>query len=156
VSVIVVLFLIGLLMLSLEIFLPGGVLGVMGGLAMIVAVVFAFRDYGTGGGALALVVGLVLIATSIVIEFVVLPKTRWGQKFYLASAVTGVATAPADAKTVTGRECESLTVLAPSGQVLLDGKRYEAFCRDGYAERGARLKVQGLDNFRLIVSKSWK
>lgn len=154
-SVIVFLFLLGLLMLSLEIFLPGGVLGVMGGLAMIAGVVLAFRDYGTGGGALALTVGLVLVATSIVIEFVVLPKTRWGRNFYLSSAVTGVATTPADEQAVVGRECEALTVLAPSGQVLLDGKRYEAFCRDGYAERGARLKVQGLDNFRLIVSKSW-
>lgn len=155
-SIIVFLFLLGLLMLSLEIFLPGGVLGVMGGLAMIVGVVLAFRDYGTGGGALALFVALVLVAASVITEFVVLPKTRWGRNFYLASAVTGVATAPADATTVTGRECEALTVLAPSGQVLLDGKRYEAFCRDGYAERGARLKVQGSDNFRLIVSKSWK
>jgi len=141
-------------MLSLEIFLPGGVLGGLGGLAMIVGVVLSFRDFGTGGGALALAVGLVLVATTVVIEFVVLPKTRFGRKFYLSAAVTGVATKPVDEKAVVGRECEALTVLAPSGQVLLDGGRREAFCRDGYAEQGARLTVQGMDNFRLIVSKS--
>lgn len=150
---IVVLFLLGLLMLSLEIFLPGGVLGVLGGLAMIAGTVLAFMDYGVGGGALALLVGVVVAGAALVIEFLILPKTRLGRGFLLSATVTGTASDAVDPQTVVGRECEALTVLAPSGIVLLDGGKHEAFCRDGYAERGARLTVRGNDNFRLIVSK---
>ena len=38
-------------------------------------------------------------------------------------------------------------------EVEIDGRRYEAFSRNGHAEPGDRLRVVGLDNFRLIVSK---
>ncbi len=152
-TTIVFLFLLGVLMLSLEIFLPGGILGVLGALVMVGAVVLSFRDYGVTGGMIALSVGIGLGIAAVVGEFVILPRTRSGQRLFLSASITGVATAAA-AREVVGKTCEAVTVLAPSGVVLLDGKRYEAFCRDGFAERGARLVVQGNDNFRLIVSKS--
>ena len=46
------------------------------------------------------------------------------------------------------------SLLAPGGYVRIEDRRYEAFCRSGHAAVGARLKVVGLDNFRLIVSKT--
>jgi membrane-bound ClpP family serine protease len=153
-TTIVVLFLLGVLMLSLEIFLPGGILGALGGVVMIVAIVFAFRDHGTLGGAVALAVGLVLGSAALIGEFVILPRTRLGKGMFLATSITGVATDAPDAKALVGKTCEAATILAPSGVVLLDGRKHEAFCRDGFAERGARLVVHGADNFRLIVSKS--
>jgi membrane-bound serine protease (ClpP class) len=55
---------------------------------------------------------------------------------------------------VTGREATALTTLAPSGYVLVDGRRYEAFCQSGLAAKGSVLRVVGTDNFRLIVTKS--
>ena len=38
--------------------------------------------------------------------------------------------------------------------VIIGGKRYEAFCQSGFIETGAPLQVIGADNFRLIVSPS--
>jgi len=153
-TTIVFLFLLGILMLSLEIFLPGGILGVLGGLAMIAAIVLAFQNEGTTGGLIAVVVGVVVGASAIVAEFIILPKTRFGQRMYLSAAVTGVSNLAVDVKALIGKPCEAVTVLAPSGVVLLDGRRHEAFCRDGFVEKGTRLVVQGSDSFRLIVSKS--
>jgi membrane-bound serine protease (ClpP class) len=153
-TTIVILFLAGVLLLSLEIFLPGGILGVLGALVMLGAVALAFRDFGAVGGMIALAVGLVLGTATVIGEFVILPKTKWGQRMYLSAAVTGVAGAQPGGAELIGRPCEAVTVLAPSGMVLLDGRKHEAFCRDGYAERGATLIVRGSDNFRLIVSKS--
>lgn len=152
-TTILVLFVLGLLMLLLETVLPGGVLGVLGGCAMLGGTVLAYMNYGPGGGTVALLIAVALVVGGVVLEFVVLPRTRIGRRFFLHSAVTGVSSAPADVQAVVGRECEALTVLAPSGVVLLDGKKHEAFCRDGYSDRGARLVVRGSDNFRLIVSK---
>jgi len=153
VTTILVLFGIGLLMLSLEIFLPGGVLGVMGGLTMLGAVVLAFRDYGLAGGALSLSVALVAVCGALYLELVVLPKTRLGRGLVLAGEVTGKATEPADPSLV-GRPCVAATVLAPSGFVTIDGRRFEASCRDGFAEAGTPLVVHSADNFRLVVSKT--
>ncbi|RME69266.1 MAG: serine protease [Verrucomicrobia bacterium] len=152
-TTILLLFLIGTIMISLEIFLPGGLLGVLGGILMIIGTVMAFQDHGTAGGLIAVGAGVAIIAVALIVEFVWLPRTRFGRRFFLAASVSGSATKPAAEADVVGRECQAATVLAPSGLVVLDGKQYEAFCRDGYAERGARLIVRGKDNFRLIVSK---
>ena len=61
---------------------------------------------------------------------------------------------PATAYSVVGRTAEALTTLAPGGYVEVDGRRYEAFCQSGHVNKGTMLRVVGLDNFRLIVSKS--
>jgi len=153
-TTILVLFLVGIIMILLEVFLPGGVLGVLGAGAMIAGCVLAFRDYGFGGGMLAIVAGLFLFGGGLVLEFVILPKTRLGSRLFLSSAVSGTSGAAPASLELVGRECEAATVLAPSGVVLLDGRRFEAFCRDGYAEQGSRLIVRGSESFRLVVSKS--
>ena len=152
-NLVLVLFLLGLIMLSLEIFLPGGVLGIMGGVAMLIGTAFAFRDHGAAGGAIALVAALVLVSAAFYLELVILPKTRMGRGLVLSAQVTGTASTPGDAALV-GRTCEAATVLAPSGFVVVDGRRMEAFCRDGFVEAGTKLVIQGTDNFRIIVSKS--
>jgi membrane-bound ClpP family serine protease len=43
-------------------------------------------------------------------------------------------------------------MLSPSGYVLIDGQRFEAFCQAGQIPAGSPLEVVGSDNFRLIVS----
>jgi membrane-bound ClpP family serine protease len=53
-----------------------------------------------------------------------------------------------------GKAAEAITPLVPSGYVLVEGRRYEAFSQSGHATKGATLRVVGLDNFRLIVTKS--
>ena len=59
----------------------------------------------------------------------------------------------ADRAAVLGREALAVTLLAPSGYVELEGRRYEAFCQSGQAAVGARLRVVELDAFRLVVTQ---
>lgn len=153
-NAIILLFLIGVLLLFFEVFMPGGVMGVMGGLAMLGGCVVAFSQYGPTGGMLAAAAALALIGLMLYFEFGVLPKTRVGKRFFLRSAVAATSQLPlAQSESVLGKTCEAITTLAPSGYVLLDGKRFEAFSQSGHVPKGTLLKVSGLDNFRLIVTK---
>jgi membrane-bound serine protease (ClpP class) len=63
---------------------------------------------------------------------------------------------PADPDTVVGKTAHAVTTMAPSGYVVIDGRRYEAFCESGLAEKGSSLRVMAVDNFRLIVSQTRK
>ena len=91
---------------------------------------------------------------TIYLELVILPRTSFGRGLIVHST-TGAAQAPlALAEAVVGKDAAAVTTLAPSGYVLVEGKRYEAFCQSGHADKGALLRVIGIDNFRLIVSKS--
>jgi membrane-bound ClpP family serine protease len=152
---IILLFALGIVLLFFEAFVPGAVLGILGGIFLLIGCGLAFADYGATGGALAVAIAAVLAGLMFYFEFFVLPKTRLGKKMFLQTSIAGASHAPvAQSSDVVGRNGEALTTLAPSGFVLIDGKRYEASSQSGLIEQGAAVKVTGLNNFQLIVSKS--
>ena len=145
-------FVLGIVLLALDFFMPGLVLSVFGTIAMLVGTSYAFDLYGISGGLIAFGIGAALLSITLYLEYGVLPKTRYGKKIFLNASVQG-ASQPASDAALTGRECVALTPLVPTGQVELDGKRYEALSIDGQVERGARVKVTGTQNFSLTVTK---
>ncbi|MFI5335325.1 MAG: NfeD family protein [Opitutales bacterium] len=153
-NLVILLFVLGLVFLFFEVFTPGPVFGILGGLTLTGGIAVAANGYGLNGGLVAGLPALAAVGGTLYAELVWLPRTRFAQKF----AVRGTSGATinqvqADAATVVGRTAEALTTLAPSGYVSVEGRRYEAFCQSGHVARGTQLRVTGLDNFRLIVTK---
>ena len=152
-SSIILLFAVGLILLGFEVFVPGAILGIFGGLALLGGTGVAFLNYGTTGGLLALVVALVLVGALLYVEFRVLPRTTLGRRLFLRAAVTGenhAVVAPAD---VVGQSGTAATTLAPTGYVLVAGQRYESYSQSGYIASGTTVRVVGRDSFRLIVTQ---
>jgi membrane-bound ClpP family serine protease len=141
-TLVILLFSLGILLLAVEVIVPGGILGSIGGLMMFGGCVAAFMRYGTGGGIIAVTVAVALAVLAFYIEFRVLPNTSVGSAF------------GSEARELIGKSAEALTMLSPSGYVRIDGKRYEAFCQSGQVPAGTPLEVTGADNFRLIVSET--
>lgn len=154
-TAIIILFLAGILLLALEVFVPGAVLGILGAILIIAGVAVAFGVYGATGGFLALGAGIVLLVLTLYLEFVVLPRTRLARTFSMTATVEGTSQAPvASLAEVLEQSGETETPLSPSGYVMVNGRRYEAFSQSGYLAKGVAVRVTGLDNFRLLVTKS--
>src|SRR5512146_3243149 len=137
-TTIVLLFLIGIVLLASDVFVSSFLLAVLGTVAMCAGCVFAYQDYGALAAGLAAGVAALLLAVTIYIELVVLPKTRLGRGLVVQSTVSStsqplVATLAA----VVGKPAEALTTLAPSGYVSVEGRRYEAFCQSGHVGKGS-------------------
>jgi membrane-bound serine protease (ClpP class) len=152
-SLILVLFAAGVILLALEVIVPGAILGIAGGVFMLIGVIVSFDQYGFGGGALASAAAIVAVAVTLYLEFVMLPKSRIAKTFSMTATVDGRSQPAIADRSVIGRTVTAVTTLAPSGVVELDGRRYEAFARTGHVAAGAQLSVVDLDNFRLIVSQ---
>ncbi len=156
-TLIILLFALGIALLAAEVLVPGAVLGTIGGLMMFAACVLSFLRLGPAGGSIAVAAALSLTAITLYLEFRWLPKTAVGKRAFLTREITGVSAAlGAEARELIGKSAEAVTMLSPSGYVRIDGKRYEAFCQSGQVPAGAVLDVVGADNFRLIVSPSTK
>ena len=154
-NAIILLFSLGIILLAAEIFTPGLLLGILGGIAMFSGCGLAFQQFGAAGGGVATLAALLLLGLTLYVELVWLPKTRFGRKLVVQSTVSATSQPPpAVAAEVMGKPAEALTTLAPGGYVLVEGARYEAFCQSGFAAKGSALRVVGLDNFRLIVTQS--
>jgi membrane-bound ClpP family serine protease len=151
-QLIILLFSAGVLLVSAEVFVPGGIIGALGGLCMLGGTLLAFVEFGPGGGLAALSVAFAALAISLYVEIRILPRTKHGRKLFLAASISGTSSPPPGGAELVGKTCEAVTPLGPTGVVLLDGKRYEAFSRSGFIDVGQRLQVSGYDNFRLIVS----
>lgn len=153
-TTLLILFAAGLLLVAVEILVPGGLLGVLGGLCLLGGVIVAFKEYGSYGGSIATAVALLIGALTLYFEFVILPKTRLAKKFSMGATSTGRSQPElADRGAVVGREAVANTLMAPSGYIEFDGRRYEAFCRSGQVPVGARVRVVDVDNFRLVVTQ---
>lgn len=153
-TLIILLFLIGILFIVVEVLIPGAILGTIGGTLLFAGCVLSFIEFGTGGGLIAVAAALLVAAVAFFIEFRVLPKTKLGKRAFLTKEITAVSTAVAEeAPDLIGKSAEALTMLSPSGYVRVNGRRYEAFCQSGQAPAGSVLEIIGADNFRLIVTQ---
>jgi len=154
VTTIITLFVAGVLLVAVEVLVPGAILGVLGGLCLLGGVAAAFLHFGALGGVVATGVALAIGAVTLYLEFVVLPKSRLARKFSMTETVSSQSQpVVADRAAVVGRDAVAVTTLAPGGYVELDGRRYEASYQSGLAEAGTRLRIVDVDTFRLIVTQ---
>ena len=152
-STIFLLFLVGVGLLAADVFVSSFLLAVCGAVAMLAGCVVAYQRFGAFDAGLAGLAAVALLGGTIYVELVLLPKTRFGRGLVVQSTSGAASQPPLASAEVVGKAAQAVTTLAPSGYVTVEGRRYEAFCQSGHAAKGTALRVVGLDNFRLIVSK---
>jgi membrane-bound serine protease (ClpP class) len=168
-------FFLGLLLIALEIFfLPGVVVLALTGLTLMLgALVWSMADLWPNeplsvawtGDAFArpltnLGIGL-LIALGLGIGLArFLPRGWVWDKLVVQSTVAGAAQVAggaaeraADITRLVGREGVAVSALRPSGQIEIDGRRYEARVLVGAIERGRPVVVQSATDFGLVVEE---
>lgn len=153
-NTIIILLAVGVVLFFFEIVVPGAVLGTLGALSMLGGIVMAFFEFGPTGGVATTLVALAILAVVLYIELRILPGTRLGRRMFLHSTVSANTQPPVADPSIVGRTGETATPLAPSGFVVVDGRKIEAFSQSGFIEQGSIVRVDAVDNFRLIVSKS--
>tara|TARA_B110000305_G_scaffold155893_1_gene172575 strand:+ start:280 stop:744 length:465 start_codon:yes stop_codon:yes gene_type:complete len=152
-TAVVIFFIAGVLLIAAEVILPGGIIGLIGGLLLFGGVATAYSEFGVQGGFIAAAVALVLVLVALYFEFKILPKTKMGQRLFLKKSIQTSNQYSKGEDEMIGLKCETITALAPTGFVRLDGAKIEAASRSGFIEKNERVEVTGRDNFRIIVSK---
>jgi membrane-bound serine protease (ClpP class) len=88
------------------------------------------------------------------LEFVLLPKSRLARMFSMTATVGGQSQPVLADRSLIGKRAQAVTALVPSGIIVCEGRRLEAFSRSGHVAVGAAVDVVDLDNFRVIVTQS--
>jgi len=165
----ILVFALGVILLALELafFHSAGFLGVVGLLMMLGSLVWAMADIWPNqplsvtwsGDVLVaplknLFVGLVVAGGLFALIARFLPHGWIWQRLAVRGAVSGagVATAVLDEQeALVGREGVAATSLFPSGQIEIEGRRYEARLEVGFVEEGTPIRVVRRTGFNLIV-----
>lgn len=152
-TLIILLFAIGIFLLATEVVVPGGILGLAGAVTLFTGCVASFVQLGTNEGLIAIAVALLAAGIVFYIQFKILPKTPLGKHFFLSREISTSSTALGiEARDLIGKTATSVTVLSPSGYVTIAGKRYEAVSQSGQIAIGTELLVKDANHFQLIVA----
>jgi membrane-bound ClpP family serine protease len=135
-----------------EIFLPGGVLAVVGGLFLLGASVVAYTELGALWAILIFICGLLAAFVMFFLEIRFISRTRFGNQLSLQQSITASLNPKADEK-LAGAEGVTLTTLAPTGKVQVGDAVHTATAQSGYLEKGAPIRVVRSETFKLIVER---
>lgn len=141
---------IGLLLIAIEVFVPGAILGVLGGLALLVAIVFGFQAFGPQGGFLALVLLIIFGGVFLGLWIKFFPRTPFGKHLSLQMDGRDFKSAASLADLV-GREGTAQSSLRPAGIALIDGQRTDVVTESGFIDANARIRVVQVEGNRIVV-----
>jgi membrane-bound serine protease (ClpP class) len=165
----VVIFVIGVVLLAVEIFAtPGfGVVGVLGVIAVLVSLVFSLSSlpisvsFDTGvltASILRVLLSIVVTVVLFAIALAVLPKTRMRKKLVLETAIDDKASGGIEGQAIEevleqglGGVAESF--LRPAGIARFGSRRIDVQTEGDFIERGERVVIVRTEGNRVIVRK---
>ena len=150
------LFLLGLVVLVAEVFVPsGGVLGFVSLSAFLASIWIAFREFGVGVGAATLGLAIVLVPVALGFAFRIFPDTPLGRR------VLPPPPEPEDvvpdigrrrrARDMVGASGRAESELLPWGRVVVRGESLEAMSDGGPIDAGTEVDVVGVQGPALVV-----
>ncbi len=146
----IVLFLVGILMIGAELFVPGGILGALGGLMLLGAIGAAFFISPTFGLAAA-GAAAVLSVVSIALWITLFPKTGLGKKMTLAQDSRAFKSSEEGLESLLRKDGVASSDLRPGGFATIDGRRVNVVSEGGMISRDNRVRVTMIEGNRVVV-----
>jgi len=148
---IIVLVIVGFLMIAAEVFVPGMILGSLGGLCLIGSVVLCYVAFGPLAGTAAFAALAVLTILGFFLWLRLFPHTPLGKRMMLNSSLSSQTTL--EIPDLIGATGEAVTPLRPAGTALIQGRRRDVVAETGLIEVGEKISVVSQEGVRIVVRK---
>lgn len=147
----IILLIFGLVLVFLEFFAPGAILGTLGGVALLAStIVFAFAS---DSGLYSFLYFLFVIGSVVLLVRFALHKIRTNRSgIYSEENQEGYQASYFDA-TFIGQKGKVYSDLKPGGYILINDVQVPAISESGYLVRGTEVEVIGGEGESLIVKK---
>lgn len=148
----VMLFAAGSMLLLLEFFLPGGIIGTIGLILVVLSLLFAAENIGHMAVSL-LIAGSVSFLAIFIMSKVIGKRMKWFKKIILQDS-TSTEKGYVSNQTRTdliGKQGVALTVLRPSGTVMIDNERLDVVTEGTYIDQGKKVLVVKAEGPRIVV-----
>jgi len=150
-TVFVILLLGGLFLIGAEIYVPGGVLGLIGAAALTAAVIIGFLIFPPQTAFLVAVGIIILLGICIFLWIRYFPRTTVGRSLTLARDGRNFHAQRQDLNRLTGKAGTALTSLRPAGVAMIEGRRYDVVAQGAWVDKGVKVKVINVSGNRVMV-----
>ncbi len=148
---IIILTLAGVVLIAAEVYLPGMILGILGGVALLIAVAMGFGEFGLAGGALFSVLLFCVVCVGVMFGLKLFPRSPIGRRMMLSSSLVG-GSGQLGASELVGVEGRAVTMLRPSGVATFNGHRYDVVAETGLVAGGTAVRVLSVEGSKIIVT----
>lgn len=150
------LILLGLLLMIVEAFVPGGILLIAGALCLIAGVVLMFI-YDTSVGLTVLVAMIIALPIAALVWMNYFWKTRFGRRFTVESQQNPAAVVydpnMLESSQLVGATGTAVTDLKPVGTCRINDRRIECLSESGWIDAGMRIQVTRVDDNQVKVRR---
>lgn len=139
------LFVLGLALLFVELLIPGGIVGSLGAIALVVAIYLSFHHLGVVAGIVAIVLSgiFAVLAFRFTLRRLTLSKSM--------EASEGHVSASEVLKELLGAEGVAHTPLRPSGIAIFEGKKVDVVTDGDMVDKDTKVKVTRVEGGRVVV-----
>ena len=142
--------LLSLILIYLEFFVPGAILGILGGVGFCLSILLFIWESANLWQIIAF--SVVLVVFLILTIKMALWKLKRQPAMFAKEDQSGYLASEYD-KELIGLSGEALTDLKPSGHIAVGGKKCQAVSESLYIKKGESVKIVGGEGARLIVRK---
>lgn len=152
-TLILTLIVLGLALVVLELFLPGGICGIIGGILLFIANIIIFNTYGFLPGLWSLLALVIIVFITAILAIKILGKTKTGQQLiHTADASDWRAYNPAN-QNLVGKSGTTRTTLRPCGSAVIDGQRLDVLTRGEMIPANASITVTAVEGNQIFVAE---
>ncbi len=152
ISLYLTLLLAGFVLIGMEIFIPGGILGIFGTIAWISAAVVGWQKFPEPWNMVSAFSLLLVGLLTFVVWIRYLPKSRVGKTLSLNESSASYKSHKMTELPV-GTVGEAVSTLRPSGIAKFDGKRLDVVADGEWIEAGESVKISSTANGHISVVK---
>ena len=149
VTMVILLFVCGLAAMLVELFIPGGVVGALGFVGTVAAIIYSFAAGYTITGTV-----LTISLFAFIPLFFLLWKHVIGRFMAMNDSEKDFRPGTEVNESLMGKEGRTITTLHPTGVALIDGKRHHVVTRGEMVDKGVTVKVIDTSGNRTVVTEA--
>jgi membrane-bound serine protease (ClpP class) len=149
----ITLLLAGFLLIGLEIFVPGGVLGIIGSLTWLAAGIVGIIKFESPWNMLSVLALLIAGVVTFVVWIKFFPKSRMGKSLSLNESIGNYKAHEQADDIPIGTIGEAVCPLRPAGIAHFSGKRIDVIADGEWIEAGQSVKISSTNGGHISVVK---
>lgn len=145
----------GGLLVAAELFIPGGILGMVGGVMLAIALIMAFSsDSFSTEAATWMTAGVVAFVILTAVAWMkYFPRTPIGRGMTISKDLSDASGTDDTLASLAGKSGEAISNLRPAGFARIEGRRVDVVTQGGMIRKGTPVKVIDIEGNRVVVKK---
>lgn len=154
---VLLLFIVGLALVVAEFFVPGGIVGILGGVLILLSLILA------GANMMQMIIAIFIALVVAIIGMVILMKF-FGKKLHVLNKLVLMDATTTEEGYVSnvnrtellGKVGTAITPLRPAGTMLFGSERIDVVSEGGYVDAGKHVEVIKVEGSRIVVRQTEK